>query len=207
MARTEIVMFTDDIDGSEGANTVHFGIDGQAFEIDLSPANKAKLLAALAPFMEAGTKVRNNVRQIGSARSARARMAPKLDSETIRAKAAEMGVKVKAMGRVPNKVVAAYLSGEWSALVPKAPEPKAEEKPKAEPEPKPASRRRAPVSAEAKLFQAPITEAARANLVEQATAKATVKPAKKAATPRTRAPKGADRAAALMEKLEGQKTA
>jgi hypothetical protein len=54
MAKQTIVTVTDDLDGStEDVSTISFMIDGTAFEIDLSGANRATFLAKLAPFVEA----------------------------------------------------------------------------------------------------------------------------------------------------------
>jgi len=51
------VIVTDDLDGTEGAETVQFfSLDGEMFEIDLSEDNHAKLKQALSPFIEHGRK-------------------------------------------------------------------------------------------------------------------------------------------------------
>ncbi len=52
MAKTVIVKLTDDIDGSDADETVHFALDGRSYEIDVSTANAAKLRDALRPFVE-----------------------------------------------------------------------------------------------------------------------------------------------------------
>ena len=57
MSRSVSVVVTDDIDGSENAETVSFGIGGVTYEVDLGSTNKARLEKALAPFMEAGRRV------------------------------------------------------------------------------------------------------------------------------------------------------
>ncbi len=54
MAKTVIVKLTDDIDGSDAEETVHFAIDGRSYEIDLNSANAAKLRGALQPYVEKG---------------------------------------------------------------------------------------------------------------------------------------------------------
>ena len=54
MAKTVIVKLTDDIDGGDADETVHFALDGKSYEIDVSAANAAKLREALKPFMEKG---------------------------------------------------------------------------------------------------------------------------------------------------------
>ena len=54
MAKTLIVKLSDDIDGGDADETVRFGLDGKAYEIDLSAANAAKLRGALQPFIDRG---------------------------------------------------------------------------------------------------------------------------------------------------------
>ena len=52
MAQQVNVKFVDDLDGSDAAGTVSFGLDGRTYEIDLSDDNAAKLrdsLASLSP--------------------------------------------------------------------------------------------------------------------------------------------------------------
>ena len=39
MAKTVIVKLTDDIDGGDADETVHFALDGRSYEIDVSTAN------------------------------------------------------------------------------------------------------------------------------------------------------------------------
>ena len=54
MAKNVSVVITDDLDGSENAQTVSFGFNGVTYEIDLAAKNRAKLEKALAPFSNAG---------------------------------------------------------------------------------------------------------------------------------------------------------
>ena len=54
MAKTLIVKLSDDIDGGDADETVRFGLDGKAYEIDLSATNAAKLRGALRPFIDKG---------------------------------------------------------------------------------------------------------------------------------------------------------
>ena len=56
MAQRVVVTLSDDIDGSEAAETIAFGLDGKSYEIDLNEANAEKLREALAPYVEAGRK-------------------------------------------------------------------------------------------------------------------------------------------------------
>ncbi len=46
------IVFTDDLDGSHGAEPVRFGWDEIWWEIDLSDANRAKLHEALQPYLD-----------------------------------------------------------------------------------------------------------------------------------------------------------
>lgn len=103
MASTTVVTITDDIDGSEGAQTVSFGFDGQNYEIDLSKKNHDKFKKGLQPFIDSGRRVGRQ----GAARSARGRTSRK-DSSAIRAWAAEQGLSVNERGRIPAAVVARY---------------------------------------------------------------------------------------------------
>jgi hypothetical protein len=51
MAQRVNVVLVDDIDGSEAAETVTFGLDGVQYEIDLSTDNADKFRDVLAPYV------------------------------------------------------------------------------------------------------------------------------------------------------------
>jgi len=51
------VHLTDDLDGSEAAETVRFSLDGRQFEIDPNDKNAAKLRKALAPYVAGGCRL------------------------------------------------------------------------------------------------------------------------------------------------------
>jgi alkanesulfonate monooxygenase SsuD/methylene tetrahydromethanopterin reductase-like flavin-dependent oxidoreductase (luciferase family) len=98
------VSLQDDLDGSEPAETVRFGLDGQAYEIDLNAEHLAKLRAALEPW-------------IAAARPAGAGVLPrprngggKIPTREIRRWAAAHGVPVQARGRLPDEVRQRYLA-------------------------------------------------------------------------------------------------
>jgi hypothetical protein len=55
MAKKTVVTLTDDIDGSEGAETVEFGIDGFLYSIDLSVDHAEELRDRLTAYREFGT--------------------------------------------------------------------------------------------------------------------------------------------------------
>jgi hypothetical protein len=54
MAKTVIVKLTDDIDGGDADETIHFALDGRSYEVDLSAVNATKLRDALKPYIEKG---------------------------------------------------------------------------------------------------------------------------------------------------------
>jgi hypothetical protein len=47
---------TDDLDGSAGAETVSFGVDGKGYEIELGAKNRARLERPLQPFATAARR-------------------------------------------------------------------------------------------------------------------------------------------------------
>jgi len=51
------ISVTDDLDGTEGAEPVQFGLGGEVFEIDLSEGNHAKLRQIASLYIEQGRKV------------------------------------------------------------------------------------------------------------------------------------------------------
>ncbi|MEV5433738.1 Lsr2 family protein [Streptomyces sp. NPDC052701] len=101
MAQKVVVTLFDDIDGSEAAETIAFGLDGTSYEIDLSEANARKLRESLEPYVAAGRK---------RARSGRAyrqtEVAP--DPAAVRAWAQANKMEVPARGRIPKKVYEAF---------------------------------------------------------------------------------------------------
>lgn len=68
MAKKIVVSLIDDIDGSEGADTVSFGLDGVSYEIDLAEANADTLRGALGPYVEHGLRVSGRARGRGPRR-------------------------------------------------------------------------------------------------------------------------------------------
>ena len=54
MAKTVIVKLTDDIDGGDADETIHFSLDGKSYEIDVNPGNADRLRDALKPFIAKG---------------------------------------------------------------------------------------------------------------------------------------------------------
>lgn len=105
MAQKVNVILVDDIDESEGAETVSFGLDGTRYEIDLNAQHARDLRGQLTPFIEKARKAGGS-----RARSARPRRSAASDagSKEIRDWARERGLKVNDRGRIPAGVVAEY---------------------------------------------------------------------------------------------------
>lgn len=104
MSRNVSVVITDDLDGSEGAETVSFGIDGVSYEIDLSEANRTKLATGLAPFVAAGRRASKAVGRRAGARP----ISPSVDRAAVRAWAREAGLNVSERGRISSDVMTRY---------------------------------------------------------------------------------------------------
>ena len=109
MARRIVHQLVDDIDGTllevgEG-ETVHFALNGTAYEIDLTVAHAEELRAALAPYLKAGRRA-----SAGGARAAAPRRRTAANSETaeIREWAKAQGLKVSERGRIAADVLEAY---------------------------------------------------------------------------------------------------
>lgn len=110
MARRIVHQLVDDIDGSvlevgEG-ETVHFSLNGTAYEIDLNTAHAEELRKALEPYVAAGRKAGSS----SSPRASASRKRPARNPEVaaIRAWANENGHKLSERGRIPAQVVEAY---------------------------------------------------------------------------------------------------
>jgi hypothetical protein len=106
-------VLVDDLDGSEGVETVRIGWDGDWRELDLSKKNLASLSKALdkywnvsRPVTADGRSSRRGSSSTTSSRSAspRATRDPKL----IRAWARENGISVPARGRIAGDVERRY---------------------------------------------------------------------------------------------------
>jgi hypothetical protein len=101
MAKTVSVVTTDDLDGSDNARTMTFGVDGIIYEIDLSDDNRARLEQA---YIEHARRV--------SARSRRAPapspVGPRVDRAAVRAWAKQQGPDVSERGRMSADVIAQY---------------------------------------------------------------------------------------------------
>lgn len=110
MARRIVHQLVDDIDGTilgigEG-ETVHFSLNGTAYEIDLTTENADALREALEPFVSAARRSAAST----SRGTARKRAAASPETAVIREWANANGHAVSERGRIPQAVVEAYRS-------------------------------------------------------------------------------------------------
>lgn len=112
MARREIVVLQDDLDGSEkDVRSVKFGFEGVNYEIDLGPANFDKLAQALAPFVKAARKESSTRRagtQVVKAKGLSAAEQRAFNQRVREWAKSQKKWKVSERGRVPAKMVDAY---------------------------------------------------------------------------------------------------
>lgn len=104
MAQRVNVVLVDDLDGSDAAETVTFGLDGADYEIDLSDGHAAELREALAPYVKAGRKVGGRRRRA----AARSGGNGGASASEIRQWARDNGWDVPERGRVSAEVREAY---------------------------------------------------------------------------------------------------
>lgn len=112
MAQVVKTIVTDDISGTEGAQTVHFGLDGVQYEIDLTPEHEAQLRDALTEFVAHARKVRGSgPRKRQYVKASGQRMAE------IREWARANGYEVADRGRIPAAILDHYNAAGVTASV------------------------------------------------------------------------------------------
>jgi hypothetical protein len=108
MARQVYEHITDDLDGSDDAQTVRIGWQGEWREIDLGEKNLVAFSKSFDRFWEAGRRVRPGesvARSRNGSRTLRDR-----DPKVIRVWAQVNGIAVPARGRIPASVEEQYLN-------------------------------------------------------------------------------------------------
>jgi len=104
MAQRIQTLLIDDLDGSEAAGTVRFGLDGTEYEIDLSATHSDELRKALERYIAHARRTGGTAR--GAARSRRGSAA--VDTAKVREWAKGQGIEVKDRGRIPVDVLEQY---------------------------------------------------------------------------------------------------
>lgn len=117
MAQKVRIELIDDLDGSEAVETISFGLDGQAYEIDLSTTNGESLRKGLEEYIKAGRKVSKSGRIKAPAAHAQAQskvtpIGP--SNREIRDWARSNGHEVPDRGRIPGEIRAAFKAAQGS---------------------------------------------------------------------------------------------
>ena len=108
MAKKVIVELVDDFDGkSPAGETVHFGIDGVMYELDLSAKNADKLREVFGQWTQLARKVGRNRKSTTKAHGARA-TADREQTAAIRNWARANDYQVSSRGRIHKDIVEAY---------------------------------------------------------------------------------------------------
>lgn len=116
MAQKVLVQLLDDVDGSEATQTIGFGLDGQAYEIDLNDTHAEELRAAVDKFVNAARRMGGKARVVrprpsqGKSLPAQSERRVELPAsqETIRAWARANGYTVGDKGRIAAKILQAF---------------------------------------------------------------------------------------------------
>jgi hypothetical protein len=107
VATTTTVTLIDDLDGDQADETITFGVDGRAFEIDLSAPNAARLREVFAPLVQAGRR-RGSVRSAATAKPRGSTTAGREQSQAVRDWARANGLEVADKGRISGDVLAKF---------------------------------------------------------------------------------------------------
>lgn len=94
MAQKIETVLVDDLDGEPAAETVHFGLDGRHYELDLTKDHAKQLRAELKAYVRGARPV--------------APPRPKPEAAQIRAWARQNGYEVSDRGRIHRDVIQAY---------------------------------------------------------------------------------------------------
>jgi hypothetical protein len=105
MASKTITLLSDDLDGSDASETIRFGLDGKAYEIDLSASNAAVLRQSLGKFVGVARKAGGPT--LGATPRRRSG-STNYDPATVRAWAASQGIAVNPRGRISASVLEKY---------------------------------------------------------------------------------------------------
>jgi hypothetical protein len=110
LARKVAVELLDDIDGSEAAETLKFGLDGAHYEIDVNATHADELRRSLAKYILSARRIGR-----GGATTARPRrtlglavQSDRAQNQAIRAWARRRKIQLNDRGRIPATVIAQY---------------------------------------------------------------------------------------------------
>jgi hypothetical protein len=116
MAKATVEVLIDDLDGSEGAETIRLGWNGEWRELELSTKNLTSLSKTLDKYWDVARSVpaerqsrrRRRPSTPAAPRAAKRRAKAARDPKLIRAWATDNGISVPARGRIPGAVERQY---------------------------------------------------------------------------------------------------
>ena len=109
MVQSVTVILIDDIDQSPAAETVHFGVDGTAYQIDLSARHASELRSMLGRYISAARGAGQAPARARQQRQSRPRtQMDREQSRRIRSWAMERGLLASPRGRIPQHVADQY---------------------------------------------------------------------------------------------------
>ncbi|HEY1569727.1 MAG TPA: Lsr2 family protein [Pseudonocardiaceae bacterium] len=108
MAQKVTVQLVDDLDGSVAEETVEFGLDGVAYQIDLSSVNAEKIRAMLSDYVSHARRSGARRRSSGNVVRGRSAVVDREQNQAIREWARKRGLKVSERGRISAEVLDAY---------------------------------------------------------------------------------------------------
>ena len=122
MAQSVTVTLIDDIDQSQAAETVHFGVDGTPYEIDLSARHAGELRSMAGRYISAARRVgQAPARARQQLRSRPRTQTDREQSRRIRSWAMERGLLASPRGRIPRHVTDEYQAAMRVSLAPVRP--------------------------------------------------------------------------------------
>ena len=109
MAKVETLV--DDLNGKKATQTVHFSLDGDEHEIDLTDANAKRLREEIGRYAAKGRKVPRSRTTHSATRGQGNHRVPAGSglAKRIRAWAESEGLEVSSRGRIPEDIREAYL--------------------------------------------------------------------------------------------------
>jgi len=119
MAQNVTVMLIDDIDQSKAAETVRFGVDGTAYEIDLSARHASELRSMIGRYIRVARRIQSAPTRARQKPLSRPRtQMDREQSRRIRSWAMERGLLASPRGRIPQHVAEEYEATMRVASVP-----------------------------------------------------------------------------------------
>lgn len=112
MAQKVIVELIDDLDGGKAEETVTVGLDGRAYNVDLSGKNAKALRKALAPFVGSARRLGTPKTPRGGARKTTVRSGP--NTQEVREWARSRGMQIADRGRIPADITAQFQAAHRS---------------------------------------------------------------------------------------------